>query len=244
MRINGPSNAILPAQTLFAISHWGGGVSMLGGSRSEASFRSPRIILQPFGENCKPGAMDFLKFRYPAPGASSVHLRKNSSRARLDPLQLGSAGGVHHRKAPFLQLVADAVGLGPVLLLAGLLAAAQQLGQLGGQGLALVLLPLLLGPQRIGLGEQVQGKHAVEVRQQAALGGAVELGLEDVVDLGQGQGGVQIVLQRLQEGLAQGLGRLRVHLALGVHAGHAGDELFKGVLGVLQVFKGNTRFLR
>ena len=114
----------------------------------------------------------------------------------LVSLPLRALGGVDDGDALGGEHVAYAVGLGVVL---GLLGG----GALGEQALyALVVLLLGLGvllAQLLGLLNEAEAQHAVEVGDGGELGRVVGLGLERVVERGDGQGGVEVVVQRLGE---------------------------------------------
>ena len=111
---------------------------------------------------------------------------------------LGALGGVDDGYALGLELVADAVGLSEIPGLFGG-------GALGEQGLdaRVALLGLGLLAELGGGVDEAEAEHAVIVGDDGELGRVVHRGLERVVERGDGEGGVQVVVERGGEALAQ-----------------------------------------
>src|SRR5699024_284258 len=148
-------------------------------------------------------------------------------------------------------LVAQAVGLGKVLGLLGILtrldlglhgrvtlAGLREDGEgtgLGRGGQLLALLGSLL--------QKIQAQHLVKVGNQRQLGGIVGLGLEGIVDGGNGKGGIEIVAQRGNKLLLAGVEGGLIHFlaAVGVEGGDLGHQLAVGHHGVVQVFIGEDQ---
>ena len=109
------------------------------------------------------------------------------------------------------------------------------------------MLPFGLGvlfPQLLRLLDQAEAEHAVEVRHGGQFCGVVGLGLQRVVERGDGQRSVEVVVERVREAALQLREGGLVHLAVaGPERSDAGEELFIGRLGVVEVFPGKHQAL-
>ena len=161
-------------------------------------------------------------------------------------------GNCYFARCP-LESITDAVGLGKALGLFGILTPADQRLHIG-----ILLAALTDHGEECGLGrhlgllfalvsclfQQLQAQYAVEIRQHGALGGAIGLGLEHIIQHRNGHRGIQVVIHGLGEFLLQLRRSGFVHGAVArVQSRDFGNELVKGHGGVIQIFPGEHQAL-